>query len=114
MQPTDAQWQETLRAIFRRAATDETFRERCLNDPCGAVREISGAEPPAGIKFRFGEKPVETLFILPPLRKNGNELTERDLANVAGGMAWPDCQNYGGHLTCVNYDQSDPNYTLRS
>jgi hypothetical protein len=113
MQPTDPQWQETLRTIFRRAATDEVFRQRCLADPAGVVREITGAEPPPGIKFRFVEKPVETLFVLPPFRKNGSELTEGDLAEVAGGAGGTSCHNYGGHATCNYGDSSDPKYTLR-
>ncbi|HVY69659.1 MAG TPA: NHLP leader peptide family natural product precursor [Verrucomicrobiae bacterium] len=102
MHPTDPHWQETLRAIFRRAATDEAFRQRCLSDPSGVVRDITGVEPPPGIKFRFVEKPVETLFILPPFRASDGDLSDGDLGDVAGGAGGgaTGCANFSGRHTC--------------
>lgn len=82
-----AELQAALQKVFQRAATDDQFRQKCLSDPIAAVREASGFTPPTGFRFRFVEKPVEALFLLPPLRVADGELTEKDLAGPAGGHA---------------------------
>ena len=108
MQLTPTQWQETLQKIYRRAASDAAFRQRCLKDPQGVVREIGGAEPPVGTTFRFTEKSDENVFVLPPLGASGPELGETELAAVAGGVPGggkgdtaPGCNNYNNVMTCA-------------
>jgi hypothetical protein len=79
---TKEKYDETLRQLFQRSATDPAFRKRCLSDAAGAIKEISGLEP--NNKVRFVEKIEEQLLVLPPLVQTG-ELDEKELDMVAAG-----------------------------
>ncbi|HVY69658.1 MAG TPA: hypothetical protein VHH73_06990 [Verrucomicrobiae bacterium] len=89
MSLNQTQWQETLHKIYRLAAVDQAFRQRCLKDAIGVVREVSGMEVPPGLHLRFVEKIEENVFVLPPLCEDGGNLGETDLAKVAGGLVPP-------------------------
>jgi hypothetical protein len=79
---------EVTRAeVLRRAASDASFRRRCLTDPSGAIKEVSGLELPAGVPpVRFVERMEEMVIVLPPLTAGRTELADEDLALVAGGV----------------------------
>ena len=79
-----SQWPETLHKIYLRAAQDVAFRQRCLADAAGAIRETGGGDLPAGTRVRFVEKADETVLVLPPLTGTG-ELGDHELRDVAGG-----------------------------
>lgn len=68
-----AELHAALQKVFQRAATDDQFRQKCLTDPVSAMQEAGGICPPPGFRFRFVEKPVEALFLLPPLRAADGE-----------------------------------------
>jgi hypothetical protein len=85
--------QAALQKVFQRAATDDQFRQKCLTDPIATVREASGFTPPPGFRFRFVEKPVEALFLLPPLQGAAGELNDQALDGAAGGVT---VTNYNG------------------
>ena len=77
--------EETKNELFRRAAQDASFRRRCLEDPAGAIAEVSGLELPAGApRLRFVERLEERVIVLPPFRSA--ELADEDLEMVAGGQ----------------------------
>jgi hypothetical protein len=80
---TKEKYDETLKQLYKKAATDEAFRKRCLKDAAGAIKEISGLDLPAGAKVRFVEKLEEQVFVLP--NSAASELSEEELATVAGG-----------------------------
>ena len=89
---TAEKWQETLKALYQRAATDEGFRKRCLEDAHGAIREISGLDFPEGAKVRFVEKLEEQVLVLPTGVPTGEEeLSDDDLKVAAGGCSIPLC-----------------------
>jgi hypothetical protein len=87
-QRTVGQWtpekvEATRREVLRRAAEDDTFRRRCLENAAAAIKEVSGLEPPAsGPRIRFVERVEEAVILLPPLH---GELADDDLALVTGG-----------------------------
>jgi hypothetical protein len=97
-------WQNTLRTIFERSANDDLFRARCLTDPAGVVREISGGELPANFKFRFVEKLEETVLVLPPRRAAEGALSDQELEQIAGGTQFqaPETNTCLPRITCHN------------
>ena len=80
--------QRVLQQVMERAAVDREFRQRLLTDPRGAIRAAFGLEVPADLKVKFIEKgaDVDTLVVLPDLRRPEGELTDADLDAVAGGQ----------------------------
>jgi hypothetical protein len=75
---------KVLAAIIKRASSDENFR-RCLSNPAKAV-EVAGKPLPAGFRLQFVDnKGSNTTVVLPDLRPAGNQLTDEDLEEVAGG-----------------------------
>ena len=62
---TEDKYKDTVKALYKRAAIDPAFRSRCLTDPAGAVKEISGLDLPAGAKVKFVEKMDEKVMLLP-------------------------------------------------
>jgi hypothetical protein len=71
--------------ILKRAARDASFRQRCLEQPQAAIKEVSGLEPPPGApRIRFVERLDELVIVLPPLVQT--ELSDQDLALVSGGL----------------------------
>ena len=77
---------EAIKAVYRKAATDAAFRQRCLDHPHAAMKEATGLEIPDELKIRFAETPDERVFVLPPL--GASELSEGELEEIAGGNAW--------------------------
>ncbi len=83
--------QEILSRVLARSATDAEFRKRLLTEPKGAIEEMLGADlgaMPREFNIRFIEKPedVDSLVVLPELQVPEGELSEEELAAVAGGL----------------------------
>jgi len=79
-------------AVIARAWTDEAYRSKLFADPKAALAEM-GVEVPSGISIQVVEERPETLQIVLPARpETGAELTDDDLARVAGGIdiGWGD------------------------
>jgi hypothetical protein len=80
-------WQKGLAEIHARAARDPKFRQRCLDDAHGVIREVCGQEPPAeGPRVRFAERMDEQIVLLPPADRRSGELSERELGQVVAGV----------------------------
>jgi hypothetical protein len=81
-----AEHQRLLDQVLARAATDEVFRRRLLDDPERALQETFGVQLPAGYRIRFIEKPrdLDALVVLPDLRDR-DELDDDELEHAAGG-----------------------------
>src|SRR5687767_3205053 len=78
------QWNAAIRVVLAKAATDSSFREKCLNDASAAICEASGVVAPANV--RFSEEPHGDAIVLPPLSSDPDELRDQELLeNVAGG-----------------------------
>ena len=97
---TEELWQDTLKQLYHRAATDGKFRRRCLEDAHAAIEEISGLAVPEGAQVRFVEQIDEQVLVLPKLLEEGAELTEEELAEAAGGVST-------GRRTCAETTCSD-------
>ncbi len=75
--------------IFERAMTDADFRKLALTDPNKAIKAVGGDSLPGNIRLQFIDNSGETKtipYVLPdPIPVD--ELSEADLAHVAGGAA---------------------------
>ncbi len=79
--------QQALEKILERATVNVDFRRALLTDPARAIYEAFGVKIPQGFRVKFMEKSadVDALVVLPDLQRPDGELSERDLAVVAGG-----------------------------
>lgn len=81
--------EESMQALMSRAATDWNFRQQLLVDPRAAIAEFKGCDVsavPAGLDVAFIEsEPGATTIVLPKAIDLEAELSEADLASVAGG-----------------------------
>jgi hypothetical protein len=86
--------QSALQAIVARAAQDADFRKQLLQDPRAALESLMGTRLPPKLRIKFVEKDpdVDVMIVLPDLVAEDGELTEEDVAGVAGGTDWG-CQD---------------------
>ncbi|MCK9224622.1 MAG: NHLP leader peptide family RiPP precursor [Candidatus Muirbacterium halophilum] len=95
---TEQEVKATIEKIQAKASTDKKFREKVLSNPEQAIKEISGKDIPEDFKIKIVEnaKGIDQTYVLPDFI--GEELTDEDLDNVAGGMGrkcGSQCQGYG-------------------
>jgi hypothetical protein len=92
MNNLDPTHQKLLDAIVHRATLDAPFRALVLRDPAAAIRDSFGVELPAGYRLRFVEKDagVDEMIVLPAFKASGEELSDDELENVAGGTGTSD------------------------
>lgn len=81
---------ELQNAIVKLALDDESFRQQLLQDPKKALRASAGFEPPAGVDIKVIQEDRSCMYIVLPVRDEtlaeGDELTDDQLAAVAGGV----------------------------
>jgi len=78
---------EMERRLIERALEDETFRQRLLDDPKGAVEQELGSALPEGVEVRVVEESSDTIYLVLPSASvggQGGELSDQDLEAVAG------------------------------
>ena len=76
---------ERTAAIIARAMDDDAYRDELLTNPKAAIQREFGKELPGGLEVRVVEESTNLVYlVLPP--KRSVELTDRDLASVAGGF----------------------------
>jgi Nitrile hydratase, alpha chain len=82
--------------VIDRATRDSAFRQELLQNPKETVERELGVSIPAGIELRVVEETSSTLYlVLPPQpMAAGQELSDRELEQVAGG--WTDDAACGG------------------
>ena len=89
---------EMERRPIERGLEDESFRQRLLADPRGAIEEELETRLPPDLQVVAVEETADTIYlVLPPdtsraTRQGGGELSDRDLEGVAGGGTWSTCQ----------------------
>jgi hypothetical protein len=83
-----------LNLIADKAAHDRAFRKKLLREPHAALEEVMGVPVPETLHIKFIEKDpsLDVLVVLPDLACEEDELTEEDVADVAGGTDWG-CQD---------------------
>jgi hypothetical protein len=86
--------QNVLTMLGARAAQDPAFRKKLLLDPRAAICDLTDASIPSDLRIKFVEKDpdVDVMIVLPDLVLEDGELTEDDIAAVAGGTNWG-CQD---------------------
>lgn len=86
------EWMKKWGQITAKAWTDANFKKRLLSDPVAVLKDYGTTLPP-DVKIKVFED-TDTLYhlTLPP-KPADKELSEEDLAAVAGGlMAAPSCR----------------------
>ena len=78
--------------LIEKAMKDEVFRKQLLENPREMVEQETGMKLPKGISIHvLEEKQDEVFLVLPAVHttETGEELTEAELSNVAGGIPPP-------------------------
>lgn len=84
--------------IIAKARVDEELKERLLDDPATVLKE-NGIEIPEGMTVKVVEREEDEIHMtLPPPPPESAELSDEDLAKVAGGSGpAPHYPQWGGH-----------------
>ena len=89
---TEAEAQQVVKEIVRRATTEADFRQMALNDPAKAVEVVAGKPLPAGVSVKvFDGEGATFSLVLPPLKADVSELSDQELEQVAGGRCGASC-----------------------
>ena len=75
---------EVLGQIYKKAATDRTYRELCLSQPEEAIKQVTDQPLPEGFTVRFIENTADATFVLPDFIGD-TELSDEQLEVVVGG-----------------------------
>jgi hypothetical protein len=82
---------EFERTLVQRSLEDEDFRQRLLDDPKGTIEQELGSRLPEGVEVRAVEETADTVYLVLPSAAavgEGEELSDRELEQVAGGGSW--------------------------
>jgi Nitrile hydratase, alpha chain len=81
--------QEMERRLIEKSIEDESFRQRLIEDPKGAVEQELGARLPEGVRVVTVEETQDTIYLVlpstPMTGAEGGALSDRELESVAGG-----------------------------
>ena len=92
---------EVERRLVQRSLKDEEFRQRLLDDPKGTPEQELGSALPEGVQVRVVEESADTIYLVLPsasaLGQGGDELSDRELEAVAGGVGGKNTDN---DVTC--------------
>jgi hypothetical protein len=98
-------YEEIQSHILAKATKDTAFRQALLAEPNGAIQaELSARYPglpalPAGLNIKVVEQTKDTVYmVLPPAPSGveGSELSDAELAGVAGGYPSMTCSDTCG------------------
>lgn len=83
---TDAEWNEVLSEVSRRATVDPEFRTLALKDSTAALKKVTTRTLPTDMTYRFVDNsgPAKTIPLPDPL-PDIEELSDLELEQVAGG-----------------------------
>lgn len=73
--------------VIDRSTRDPRFRQELLRNPKESVEQEMGVRVPANMEIRVVEETASTLYLVLPPRPAvaGQELSDRELEQVAGG-----------------------------
>lgn len=93
--------QRALEAVLHRATTDFDFRQQLLLTPRQAIQDAYGVCIPSTFRVKFVERDsdVDALIVLPDFRRNGDELSDEELDDVAGGDGGPGDPGWADGIT---------------
>ena len=75
-------WNDTIRAVFRKAMFDRTFRSLAITDPQAALAQVTDQPLPSGLKIRFVESLEEQVLVLPSVVVGQGGLSEIDISRM--------------------------------
>jgi len=82
--------QEMERRLIEKSLEDESFRQKLIEDPKGAVEQELGARLPEEVRVVTVEETADTIYLVlpgtPMAGREGGALSEQELESVAGGM----------------------------
>jgi len=87
---------DVQKKLVVKAWSDKAFKAELLADPKGAIQKELGTELPADLNVKIMEEDANTLCLVIPMMPGeveGKELSEEQLASVAGGGAFWDFWN---------------------
>lgn len=89
MNPAGAS-EDIRRRIVQRSTEDDNFRAQLLRDPKATIEQEVGVSLPAEIEICVVEETAQTVYLVLPTSTpapdtSHDELSDRDLENVAGG-----------------------------
>ena len=81
--------QEMERRLIEKSVEDESFRQRLLEDPKGAVEQELGTRLPEEVRVVSVEESAGTIYLVlpatPMASREGGALSDQELESVAGG-----------------------------
>ena len=83
---------EMERRLIERSLQEESFRQRLLDDPKGAIEQEMGTRVPEGFEVRVVQENADTIYLMLPsastVEGEGGELSDEALESVAGGLGF--------------------------
>ncbi len=86
MEAQQMEFDQFLKDLLARSATDWNFRQKLLENPKEAVSEFAGKPVRESFNVVFIENKADATFVLPDPVTVGDELSEDELEEVAGGV----------------------------
>src|SRR4051812_28198269 len=87
---------EMERRLVERSLQEESFKQRLLDDPKGAIEQELGTRITEGFEVRVVEETQDTIYlVLPsasPLVGEDGEISDEALESVAGGLGYFDIE----------------------
>ena len=88
---------EIERRLIQRSMEDDSFRQKLLDDPKGALEQELGDRLPEGVEVRAVQESADTIYLVLPstsaVGDEGGEISDEALEAVAGGE--PTCGMQG-------------------
>jgi hypothetical protein len=81
---------EMERRLIEKSVEDESFRQRLIEDPKGAVEQELGTRLPEEVRVVSVEESADTIYLVlpsstPMASAEGGALSDQELESVAGG-----------------------------
>jgi hypothetical protein len=84
-QAKSSDWAQKWGEIVSKAWSDEGFKKRLISEPAAILKE-NALEIPPGVQVKVVENTDKVLHLVLPPKASSHELSEADLAALAGGM----------------------------
>lgn len=77
--------QQAEEMLIRKAQQDAAFRAELLANPRAAIKKQLGIDLPADLTITVVQEDARSLFLVLPPESGSGELSDQELASVAGG-----------------------------
>jgi hypothetical protein len=94
------------RRLIQRSLEDDSFRQKLLDDPKGALEQELGTQLPEGVEVSVVQESAQSIYLVLPFASavgEGEELSDRELEGVAGGSdTWLQCGPVTDNVMCTH------------